>query len=196
MAQSYAGFVCFLTWTSNTLARPPSKRAVALAFINAFSQLGNIAGSWVSHVVLRHRGWLTRVLSPGQVCVAKVLGSFIFPLLRDLHFGASALHRDVHRLQTSSFPGEQAPGAARDFIGQIGRSRIQISSVGSICQSVTIMREYSESKYEAASSVRGHVIACQCPVVCCQNTNTSRLAAICSGENGPTGQFWCAFESM
>jgi hypothetical protein len=47
MAQSYAGFICFLTWTSNTFARSPSKRAVALAFINAFSQLGNIAGSYV-----------------------------------------------------------------------------------------------------------------------------------------------------
>ncbi|KAI9447954.1 MFS general substrate transporter [Lactarius indigo] len=47
MAQSYAGFICFLTWTSNTFARPASKRAVALAFVNAFSQLGNIAGSYV-----------------------------------------------------------------------------------------------------------------------------------------------------
>lgn len=45
MAQSYAGFIIFLTWISNSIARPPSKRAVALAFINAFSQLGNIAGS-------------------------------------------------------------------------------------------------------------------------------------------------------
>jgi hypothetical protein len=45
MAQSYSGFICFLTWTSNTFARSPSKRAVALAFINAFSQLGNVAGS-------------------------------------------------------------------------------------------------------------------------------------------------------
>ncbi|KAH9045324.1 MFS general substrate transporter [Lactarius pseudohatsudake] len=47
MAQSYAGFICFLTWTSNTFSRSASKRAVALAFINAFSQLGNIAGSYV-----------------------------------------------------------------------------------------------------------------------------------------------------
>ncbi|KDQ64273.1 hypothetical protein JAAARDRAFT_117826 [Jaapia argillacea MUCL 33604] len=47
MAQSYSGFICFLTWISNTFARPPAKRAVALAFINAFSQLGNIAGSYV-----------------------------------------------------------------------------------------------------------------------------------------------------
>ncbi|KAI0053653.1 MFS general substrate transporter [Auriscalpium vulgare] len=47
MAQSYAGFICFLAWTSNTFARPASKRAVALAYVNAFSQLGNIAGSYV-----------------------------------------------------------------------------------------------------------------------------------------------------
>lgn len=45
MAQSYAGFITFLAWVSNSIPRPPSKRAVALAFINAFSQLGNVAGS-------------------------------------------------------------------------------------------------------------------------------------------------------
>ena len=47
MAQSYAGFVVLYAWVSNTFARPPSKRAVALAFVNAFSQLGNVAGSYV-----------------------------------------------------------------------------------------------------------------------------------------------------
>ncbi|KAI0089164.1 MFS general substrate transporter [Irpex rosettiformis] len=47
MAQSYAGFIVFLTWISNSFPRPPSKRAVALALINAFSQLGNVAGSYV-----------------------------------------------------------------------------------------------------------------------------------------------------
>jgi MFS family permease len=47
MAQSYAGFIVFLTWISNSIPRPTAKRAVALAFINAFSQLGNIAGSYV-----------------------------------------------------------------------------------------------------------------------------------------------------
>ena len=45
MAQSYAGFIIFLAWISNTITRPPSKRAVALAFINSFAQLGNISGS-------------------------------------------------------------------------------------------------------------------------------------------------------
>jgi len=47
MAQSYAAFITFLAWVSNSISRPPSKRAVALAAINAFSQLGNIAGSYV-----------------------------------------------------------------------------------------------------------------------------------------------------
>ncbi|KAF9075884.1 MFS general substrate transporter [Rhodocollybia butyracea] len=47
MAQSYAGFVVVYAWISNSFPRPPSKRAVALAFMNAFSQLGNIAGSYI-----------------------------------------------------------------------------------------------------------------------------------------------------
>ncbi|KAF8507454.1 MFS general substrate transporter [Hysterangium stoloniferum] len=44
-AQSYAGLIVFVTWLSNSFARPPAKRAVALALVNAWSQLGNIAGS-------------------------------------------------------------------------------------------------------------------------------------------------------
>jgi len=47
MAQMYSGFVTFFAWVSNTIARPPSKRAVSLAFINAFSQLGNVGGSYI-----------------------------------------------------------------------------------------------------------------------------------------------------
>lgn len=46
-AGSYAGFIVFYSWISSSFPRPPAKRAVALAIINAFSQLGNIAGSYV-----------------------------------------------------------------------------------------------------------------------------------------------------
>lgn len=46
-ASSYAGFIVFFSWISSSFPRPPAKRAVALAAINAFSQLGNIAGSYV-----------------------------------------------------------------------------------------------------------------------------------------------------
>jgi len=47
MAFSYCGFIVLYAWISNSVPRPPSKRAVALAFTNCFSQLGNIAGSYV-----------------------------------------------------------------------------------------------------------------------------------------------------
>ena len=47
MAQSYAGFSVFYGWLSNTFPSPPAKRAVALAFINSVSQMGNVAGSYV-----------------------------------------------------------------------------------------------------------------------------------------------------
>ncbi|KAM5381122.1 hypothetical protein ACJZ2D_003038 [Fusarium nematophilum] len=44
---SYAGYIVFYSWISSTFPRPPAKRAVAIALINAFAQLGNIAGSYV-----------------------------------------------------------------------------------------------------------------------------------------------------
>ncbi|KAF8558925.1 MFS general substrate transporter [Imleria badia] len=47
MAQSFAGFIVFWAWVSNSIPRPPAKRAVALAFINSFATLGNIIGSYV-----------------------------------------------------------------------------------------------------------------------------------------------------
>ncbi|KAG1833085.1 MFS general substrate transporter [Suillus variegatus] len=47
MAQSYTAFVVYWAWASNSIPHPTSKRAVALAFINAFSSLGNIIGSYV-----------------------------------------------------------------------------------------------------------------------------------------------------
>ncbi|KAJ6787524.1 hypothetical protein PWT90_10856 [Aphanocladium album] len=44
---SYAGYIVFYSWIASTFPRPPAKRAVAIAIINAFAQLGNIAGSYV-----------------------------------------------------------------------------------------------------------------------------------------------------
>lgn len=45
MAQSYAGYVCFLAWASGSISGPASKRAVGLAVINSGSTVGNIFGS-------------------------------------------------------------------------------------------------------------------------------------------------------
>ncbi|BGP37434.1 hypothetical protein JCM10450v2_001343 [Rhodotorula kratochvilovae] len=47
MAQSYSGFVCFLAWVSSTFARPAMTRSIAIAAVNAFSQLGNISGAYI-----------------------------------------------------------------------------------------------------------------------------------------------------
>jgi MFS family permease len=47
MAQSTAASPIFLAWISSTFPRPPSKRAVAIAFVNSFGQLGNISGSYI-----------------------------------------------------------------------------------------------------------------------------------------------------
>ncbi|KAG6001111.1 hypothetical protein E4U21_004684 [Claviceps maximensis] len=46
-AGSYAGLIVFYSWISSSFPRPPAKRAVAIALINAFCQLGNVAGSYV-----------------------------------------------------------------------------------------------------------------------------------------------------
>ncbi|KLO18029.1 MFS general substrate transporter [Schizopora paradoxa] len=47
MSLSYCGYMVMFAWISNSIPRPPSKRAVAIAFTNCFSQLGNVAGSYV-----------------------------------------------------------------------------------------------------------------------------------------------------
>ncbi|ATY64672.1 Major facilitator superfamily transporter [Cordyceps militaris] len=44
---SYAGYIVFYSWIASSFPRPPAKRAVAIAIINAFAQLGNVAGSYV-----------------------------------------------------------------------------------------------------------------------------------------------------
>ncbi|TDL29556.1 MFS general substrate transporter [Rickenella mellea] len=47
MGISYSGYIVMFAWLSNTIPRPPAKRAVTLALANCISQLGNIAGSYV-----------------------------------------------------------------------------------------------------------------------------------------------------
>ncbi|KAL1837889.1 hypothetical protein VTJ49DRAFT_3293 [Mycothermus thermophilus] len=43
----YSGFVVALAWISNTIPRPPAKRAAALAFINAVSNCSSIYASYL-----------------------------------------------------------------------------------------------------------------------------------------------------
>ncbi|KZT13068.1 MFS general substrate transporter [Laetiporus sulphureus 93-53] len=100
MAQSYAGFITFLAWVSNSIPRPPAKRAVALAFINAFSQLGNIAGSyvWPSKWGLSYRYSYAICIAANGMCIVLCY----------------AFKRHLERLN-ARMEREEAEGRARGF---------------------------------------------------------------------------------
>ncbi|KAK7722657.1 hypothetical protein SLS57_004862 [Botryosphaeria dothidea] len=51
----YTGYVVVLAWISNTIPRPPAKRAAALAFINAVS---NSTSIWTSYVYINPPGYV------------------------------------------------------------------------------------------------------------------------------------------
>ncbi|KAI5475865.1 hypothetical protein MNV49_000747 [Pseudohyphozyma bogoriensis] len=47
MAVAYSGFCVFYAWIGSSFPRPPMRRAVCVAFINAFSQLGNVTSAYI-----------------------------------------------------------------------------------------------------------------------------------------------------
>ncbi|KAF8625962.1 hypothetical protein AX17_006687 [Amanita inopinata Kibby_2008] len=47
MACGYVGFPMTLVWVSNTITRPPAKRAAAIGLVNGLGNVGNIMGSFV-----------------------------------------------------------------------------------------------------------------------------------------------------
>ncbi|KAH8887899.1 MFS general substrate transporter [Thozetella sp. PMI_491] len=78
-ASSYAGFIVFYSWISSSFPRPPAKRAVALAIINAFSQLGNVAGSYVWN--LKENGYRKSYGIVTAMFGITIVGCFIFRLM-------------------------------------------------------------------------------------------------------------------
>lgn len=77
MASSYAGYVIILSWSANTIPRPPYKRAVALAMINCISNTGNIVGSftWPSHWGPSY--WQSCAISACCFLVTIIAGAFL-----------------------------------------------------------------------------------------------------------------------
>jgi len=100
MAQSYAGFVCFLAWVSNSIPQPPAKRAVAIAFINAFSQLGNIAGSYIWP-----NAWGLSYRKSYSICIV----TFTFTIVMCLVFRRALMHLNK-RLEQEEEGDGRAPG--------------------------------------------------------------------------------------
>lgn len=107
-AGSYAGFIVFFSWISSSFPRPPAKRAVAIAMVNAFGQLGNISGAYVWHLDENgYRGSYGIVLS--MFCVA-ILGCFVFRTM------LSRLNRnlqDAEMRQIGQQPGANIHGSER-----------------------------------------------------------------------------------
>lgn len=72
-------FIVFYSWISSSFPRPPAKRAVAIAMINAFSQTGNIAGSYVwfdeAHNYRASYGIVAAMFG------ATILGAFLFKIM-------------------------------------------------------------------------------------------------------------------
>ncbi|KAH8114217.1 MFS general substrate transporter [Phellopilus nigrolimitatus] len=47
MASGEAGYTLTMVWVSNTVSRPPAKRAAAIAVVNGIGSLGNLTGAYV-----------------------------------------------------------------------------------------------------------------------------------------------------
>ncbi|SPQ20468.1 4d671b89-de91-4f23-b2a6-410d65e84f3f [Thermothielavioides terrestris] len=106
-AGSYAGFIVFYSWISSSFPRPPAKRAVAIAMINAFSQLGNVAGSYVWN--LSDNGYRQSYGVVTAMFGVTILGCLAFRLV---------LVRANRRLEEAAAAGgggaERVAGAERD----------------------------------------------------------------------------------
>ncbi|GAA6006173.1 hypothetical protein JCM10207_000550 [Rhodosporidiobolus poonsookiae] len=102
MAQSYSGFVCFYAWTSSTFARPAMTRAISIAFVNAFSQLGNVAGAYIFPST-----WAPTYQKSFGICIAV----FVFCI-----FGSTVHRFDLKRLNRKLAARDEAEanGAVED----------------------------------------------------------------------------------
>lgn len=97
-ASSYAGFIVFYSWISSSFPRPPAKRAVAIALINAFSQLGNIAGSYVW--ALPANGFRSSYGIVTAMFGVTILGCWIFRMV------ITRLNRKLERSELTQLDGE------------------------------------------------------------------------------------------
>jgi len=101
----YTGYVVILAWISNTLPRPPAKRAAALAAINAVSNTSSIYASYMYPDSAGPR----YVVAFSVNCVTCFIAICAATLLR---FMLVALNRKLDR-------GEFVPGAINDGSGGV-----------------------------------------------------------------------------
>ncbi|KAI0347084.1 MFS general substrate transporter [Trametopsis cervina] len=101
MTQAYAGFAILYGWMSNTFPSPPAKRAVAVAFCNSASQLGNITGSYLWPIE-----WGPSYRNSFLVCIIATSGSILMCYL--LRLRLKTLNKRIIREERER--GARAPG--------------------------------------------------------------------------------------
>lgn len=122
----YTGYVVALAWISNTLPRPPAKRAAALAAINAISNTSSIYASYMyktsfgmSHLsplppILLTPFLLSFYSSQRHLLRCKLPRSPLHPRLqRQLRHGRNGHHRSYSSTDNTRAPEPQT--RARDL---------------------------------------------------------------------------------
>ncbi|KAM6503180.1 MFS general substrate transporter [Amanita muscaria] len=80
MAQTFTTLVLWSAWVSSSLARPPSKRAASLAFVNAFAQLASVGGSYIWPT-----GWGPSYRISYIICIASSVCSIVMAWIFRMH---------------------------------------------------------------------------------------------------------------
>ena len=100
----YSGYTTALTWISNTLPRPPAKRAAALAFINAISNCSSIYASYLYDESMAPR-YIGAFVHNCVMCVVAIAA-------------ATLLRFMLVRLNKKLASGEHVPGAINAVPGE------------------------------------------------------------------------------
>ncbi len=110
-ASVYSGYVVVLAWISNTLPRPPAKRAAALAAINAVSNSPSIYASYM----------YAKNFSPRYITAMSVNCVTAFVAV----VGATLLRGLLRRLNKRLDSGEEVDGAVKEDGGMESMGRAE-----------------------------------------------------------------------
>jgi len=81
MACGYVGFAMTLVWVSNTIPRPPAKRAAAIGIVNGMGNLGNLMGSYTWKASWGPKYHQSMAISLGALVISSLLSLLIRQML-------------------------------------------------------------------------------------------------------------------
>ncbi|KJA20089.1 hypothetical protein HYPSUDRAFT_204133 [Hypholoma sublateritium FD-334 SS-4] len=81
MACGYVGFAMTLVWVSNSIPRPPAKRAAAIGIVNGMGNLGNLMGSYTWKASWGPKYHQSMAISLGALVISSLLSLLIRQML-------------------------------------------------------------------------------------------------------------------